>query len=250
MERNSDAYRDAWVDAAEEANVLVAALGYPEADYDFAAYQMGGVIKNLQLRNMPPAVNGVAPSVWHLRDDDISFEHNDRREEWLFPDFDRIFQLLVAAMGSAQTRYDLFGHSAGGQILHRLALFHPVSQARRVVAANAGLYTLPLLDEPPIIGLQGTDVTEDSLAASLGAQLVVLLGEADNDGEAGGIHTPRFDRQGVDRLSRGRYFFETGKERARAMQVPFGWTLELVAGVGHDHRGMTDAAARLLYQVR
>jgi len=40
--RNADSYRDAWIDVAEAHGVLVAALGYPEAQYDFAAYQMAG----------------------------------------------------------------------------------------------------------------------------------------------------------------------------------------------------------------
>ena len=52
--RNGDSYRDAWIEVAEEANVLVAALSYPEADYDFAAYHMGGVVKDLEIRNLPP----------------------------------------------------------------------------------------------------------------------------------------------------------------------------------------------------
>ncbi len=247
--RNAAEYRDAWVERAEAMNVLVAALGYSDADYDFAAYQLGGVITNLQIRNAPKPVNGAPPSVWHLRDEDISFTVNSQRETWIFPDFDRIFQFLVSVTGSAETRYDLFGHSAGAQILHRLPLFHPISKARRIVAANAGLYTMPSLDEPPIIGLRGTGVTERELATGLGAQLLVLLGELDNDGERGGIqlHTPLLDRHGADRLSRGKYFFAQGERRAQALGVPLEWSLRIVPGVGHDYRRMGEAAARELY---
>ena len=56
--RNAVDYREPWIPRAEQANVLVAALGYPEADYDFAAYQLGGVVSDLTLRNLPPLVNG------------------------------------------------------------------------------------------------------------------------------------------------------------------------------------------------
>lgn len=247
--RNGDAYRDAWIDAAEAANVLVAALSYPEADYDFAAYQMGGVIRDLVIRNMPTGPNGEELSSVHIRDEDISFNLNIRPDEWIFNDFDRIFALIAATVNSSQTSYDMFGHSAGGQILHRHTLFHPRSHADRIIAANAGLYTLPDLALPQPIGLKDSGVTEASLTASFGCRLTILLGERDNDGEAGGIqlHTPLIDQQGVDRLSRGRYFFQAGRKRAQSLGARFNWAMEVVPGVGHDYRAMGRAAARLLY---
>jgi pimeloyl-ACP methyl ester carboxylesterase len=243
--RNADSYRDGWIESAERAGVLVAALSYPEADYDFAAYHMGGVIRNLRIPDTP----GRDPSVIRLRDEDISFEINDRRSERIFPDFDRIFALLVSLTGSTRTRYDVYGHSAGGQILHRLALFHPQSRAERIVAANAGFYTLPDFETPLPFGLAGTDVDRASLAQSFRCRLTLLLGELDNDPEKGGIHlhTPLADRQGLHRLARGHYFFRAGREAANELGVPFEWRLEVVPGVGHDHRGMSAAAARYLY---
>lgn len=250
--RNAADYREPWVARAEAANVLVASLGYPEADYDFAAYQLGGVVENLQLRNTPPLVNGELPSVLRMRDEDISFTVNPHRETWIFPDFDRIFALLVKASGSSATQYDIFGHSAGGQILHRLALFQPQSNARRILAANAGLYTLPILDEPQISGLAGTGVGRGGLTAALAAPLHIMLGALDNDAERGGtqLHTPHLDQFGTTRLERGHRFFAEGQARARAMGVPFGWTLQIVPGVGHDHEGMGAAAARELYGIQ
>lgn len=247
--RNADDYCDAWSTAAERRNLLVAALGYPEGDYDFAAYQMGGVIKNLRIANIRPDKDGRPPSTVYLRDEDIGFDPNPDPAQWLFADFDRIFSLLVAATRSRRTGYDLFGHSAGGQILHRLALFRPHSAAERIVAANAGLYTQPDLDLPQPIGLKGSGATPAMLGAGLRARLYVLLGEADNDGEAGGIqlHTPTIDRYGVDRLARGMTFFRAGQLRAAAMGVPLGWRLRTIPKIGHDYRGMTRAAEALLY---
>lgn len=244
-------YLEPWIARAEQADVLVAALGYPDVHYDFAAYHLGGTVRDLQIRNAPPAVNGVSPSVLRLRDEDISFTVDPRRERWIFRDFDRIFRFIATATGSRETQYDIFGHSAGGQILHRLALFHPASSARRIVAGNAGFYTLPTLDEPPLSGMQGTGITERELAAALGAPLLVLLGALDNDPERGGIHlhTPKIDRQGDNRLARGKSFFAQGERKAREMKVPFGWRLQVVPGVGHDHEGMGAAAARELYGV-
>lgn len=245
--RNGDAYRDAWIDAAESANVLVAALSYPGPDYDFAAYHMGGVVSDLVIRSLP---EGEAPSVIHARDEDITFTVNPRRETWLFNDFDRIFTLLAGATGSERTGYDMFGHSAGGQILHRLALFHPSSRAERIIAANSGFYTLPDPSQPLPAGLAGTGVDDASLADSFACRLTLLLGENDDGDEAGGIqiHTPMIDRQGTGRLARGRYFFRTAQQRAQAMRVVFNWTLRTVPNVGHDFRAMSRAAAAMLYE--
>lgn len=242
--RDSGEYRDAWVETAEREKVLIAALGYPAADYDFAAYHMGGVVKDLTF----PA--GAEDSrIVRLRDEDITFTPNPNPAEWLFNDFDRIFALLKTASGSSRSGYDIFGHSAGGQILHRLALFHPQSRAERIIAANAGAYTLPDLDSPLLFGLRGSGVDEAALRRAFAQPLTLLLGENDNGDEAGGIHlhTPLADRQGYGRLARGQYFYRFAQQRAAAMGAPFAWTLQTVPNVGHDFRGMSQGAAQLLY---
>lgn len=247
--RDADEYRDAWIEAADSTGLFVAALGYPAADYDFAAYQMGGVVKDLVIRNMPRDANGEPPSRISLRDEDISLAFNPRPDEWLFRDFDRIFGLIVRATRSERSGYDLFGHSAGGQILHRAVLFNPRSRAERIVAGNAGLYTYPDFDLPLPNGLAGAGLTGPELKPAFAARLTLLLGERDDAVETRGtmLHTPTIDRFGIDRLSRGRRFFELSQGKALALSAPFNWKLEVVPGVGHDFRAMTTAAARYLY---
>lgn len=250
--RNGAEYLDAWKQTSNETGVFVAGLAYPEADYDFAAYHLGGVVKNLRFPPIPRNADGSEASVVRLRDEDIRFEYNPRQEQWLFNDFDRIFDLIVARTGSAVTTYDLFGHSAGAQILHRHVLFHPTSKANRIVAANAGFYTLPDFGTPQILGLKGTAVTRESIARSLSARLTLLLGELDDSGEEGGInlHTPSIDKQGIGRLARGLYFYSSGAMLARKMEVPFGWKVRTVPRVGHEFRKMSEAAAAMLYRDR
>jgi pimeloyl-ACP methyl ester carboxylesterase len=242
--RDGDEYRDAWIEPAERANVLVAALNYPEAQYDFAAYHMGGVVRDLSFPKGAAASNAV-----RIRDEEIVFTPNPRPDTWLFRDFDRIFNFLRAAVGSRQTGYDMFGHSAGGQILHRLVLFHPDSLAERIVAANSGFYTLPDLDTPLLFGLSGSGVDARSLARSFAAKLTLLLGENDNSDDAGGthLHTPLADRQGLGRLQRGQYFFRFARACALQIGADFAWRMQTVPGVAHDFRAMSAAAARLLY---
>lgn len=243
--RNGHDYRDAWINAAEAHNVLILSPSYVEADYDFAAYQMGGVVDQLTF----PTPAGGRFDIVTLRDEDIRFELNPRSDEWLFNDFDRLFADVVAATDSQQSGYDLFGHSAGGQILHRLVLFQRQINARRIVACNSGFYTLPDFESPQPFGLNGTPVTEHDLAIAFQRELVIGLGADDSSSESGGIqlHTPRADAQGLNRLDRGRYFFETSRKRANAMSVPFNWRLQIVPSIGHDHAGMGNAFISYLY---
>ncbi|MGN6210462.1 heavy metal-binding domain-containing protein [Asticcacaulis sp.] len=245
--RNADTYRDAWIGEADRANVLVAAPAYPESIYDIAAYQMGGTVKDFVVHNMPPDA-GTAPHIY-LRDEDIVFSVNPDRRGWIFEDFDRLYGLLVAMTGSRRTHYDLFGHSAGGQVLHRHVLFHPQSRADRIVAANAGLYTLPDLKRTPLLGMAGTGVTEHGLRASLAQKLIILAGETDIAANNGGslLHTPLIDRTGIDRLARARYFYKYACDAASRLGVPLAWTLEMVPDTGHDYRTMSTAAGRRLF---
>lgn len=243
--RNGDEYRDAWIDAADEHGLLVLAPEYPEPPYDFAAYHFGGVLENLELRDVTIDEHG---SVW-IDDEDIVFDVNTNRDTWLFQDFDLLFDQTVVATGSTQDAYDIFGHSAGGQILHRLPLFYPSSKARRIVAGNSGFYTLPRLDVALPFGLGGTPITEADLRLAFGAPLVLLVGELDDASEMGGTHlrTPIADSWGIGRLERGRRFYAESRRVAESMGADFTWQVEVVPGVGHDFRMMSAAAAEYLY---
>lgn len=242
--RNSFEYRNAWLDVARRENILIAALGYAEESYDFAAYHMGGVIKNLAFQN----AGAETPGVIRINDDDIKFDVNPNKEEWIYNDFDRIFDFLKMATGSTAVHYDIFGHSAGGQILHRFALFHPMSQARKIIAANAGWYTLPHPNVAMPFGLLNSPVTDRSLPHSFELDLTILLGENDNSDRAGGtlLHTPTVDAQGLNRLARGRNFHKSGQEQAARVGADLRWKIRTVPNVGHDHRGMGEAAAQII----
>jgi pimeloyl-ACP methyl ester carboxylesterase len=243
--RNGDEYRDSWIDVSEEYGVLVLSPAYPEEDYDSAAYHLGGVIKNLELRNL----NDSTPGVYRLADEDIVYDVNPERSRWLFHDFDRLFDSVVEAVGSTESEYDIFGHSAGGQIVHRMAIFHPQSKARRMVAANSGFYTVPDLDTPLILGIANAPLTVEDLKLAFSEPLTLLVGEFDDEYESRGQHlsTPLADSRGIGRRARGQYFHQTSQEIARELDTDFRWKLEVVPGVGHDFRLMANAAASLLY---
>jgi len=245
--RDADEYRDAWVEASEAHAVLVLSPMYREDEYGFGAYHMGGVMEGMNLGQS--VLYEEDSNRAHLDEERFEYRSNPDSETWIFDDFDRLFETVAEAVGSEEEGYDLFGHSAGGQILHRLVLFDGRTRARRILAGNSGFYTLPDTATSLPFGVAGTPVTMDDLEDALARPLVLFLGEEDDADETGGtlLRSPTVDRQGLHRLARGRHFFRTGQALADRLEVDFAWRLEVISGIGHDFRGMSAAAAAYLY---
>ena len=148
-----------------------------------------------------------------------------------------------------QIQYDVFGHSAGGQILHRLAIFYPSSKVNQIIAANAGFYTLPDLETTLPFGVKNTTIDTQNLQLSFTKNLTLLIGELDNEQEQGGtlLRSVSADKQGIHRLARGQFFYDFSKNVAEEMKANYNWKIKMVPNVGHDHEKMGKAAARLLY---
>ncbi len=233
MGRNSDDYRDAWIAAAEAFDLLVLAPRFAEDDYPgVAAYNLAGMIgQGADTRTFDDIV---------VRDDP---------EAWLFAGLDRIFDATVAATGSQRSHYDVFGHSAGGQFVHRLVLFAPDARVDRAVAANAGWYTAVTPNARFPYGLAGAPISQRQLAMAFSRDLMVLLGGRDDGTESGGglRQTPEAEAQGAHRLARGRFFYATAMAVAAGDGHTFNWSMRVVPGVGHSYTAMSEAAARYLY---
>ncbi|NER15721.1 hypothetical protein GWK10_00770 [Spongiivirga citrea] len=246
--RNGDSYRDAWIEESEKYGVLVISPKYPENYYAFKDYHLGGLISNPNMRESITYANNSNNVT--LDEDKFSFEINTDAKTLLFDDFDRIFELVVEATNSNQTTYDIFGHSAGGQILHRFVLFYPENKANHIIAANSGFYTMPDTSTALPFGIKDTHLNEENLKVSFKNKLVVYLGAQDDENETGGtlLRSATVDKQGLGRLSRGKHFYEFAEELSKNMNTPFNWSINVVPNSGHDHRKMGDAAARFLYE--
>lgn len=246
--RNGDSYRDAWVEESEKYNVLILSPMYDEDQYPFEDYHFCGLIKDVNLGeafSLSTNSNQV-----HLKEEALSFSIQTNSDEWLFNDFDKVFDMVVSANGMIQTGYDIFGHSAGGQILHRMSIFQKTTKAKKIIAANSGFYTLPDFETPMPFGIKDCGLNEDDLKSSFKRELILLVGEKDNEYETGGtlLRSNTVDKQGLHRLARGRYFFQFSQNIAKVKNQDFNWTMMVVPGVGHNHRFMGDAAGRLLYE--
>lgn len=246
--RNGDDYRDSWIDASEKYNVLIVSPSYPEKAYNYGDYHLGGIVKDLNLAKGISFKEGT--NQVHIDEDVIEFNVNEIKEDWIFNDFDRIFRLVKKATNSNQRKFDMFGHSAGGQILHRLVLFHTKSKADRILASNAGTYTFPDYKTNFPFGMKNVDVNSIKLKKSFSKKLVLFLGKLDNDTEKRGrmLRSETADKQGTNRLERGNNFYKFSEELSESSGMKFNWKLEIVPDVGHDQKKMAEAAAKYLYR--
>ena len=247
--RNGDSYRDAWIDESEKYSILILSPMYPESEYSFENYHLCGLISDSNLKNSIEYVENTNIAI--LDEDEFDFKINANSNEWIFNDFDRLFDISVKALNSKQKTYDLFGHSAGGHILHRLALFQKSSKANKIVASNPSFYTLPSFEISFPFGLKNAPLEKESLKSTFNKNLIVFLGELDNENETRGtfLHSRSANEQGLHRLERGRYFFKESMAIAEDLHLDFNWDLVIIPKVGHDHRKMGDAAAKYLYEV-
>ncbi len=248
--RNGDSYRDAWIEESEAYSLLILSPMYLEREYGFEDYHLGGLITDTNLKSSIEYIENT--NLVTLDESKFNYKVNPNSNEWIFNDFDRIFNLTVDALNSKQTSYDMFGHSAGGHILHRFALFQTSSKANRILASNPSFYTLPDFETPFPFGCKNTPIAQESLKNAFEKKLVVFLGELDNENEAGGtfLRSTTADKQGFHRLERGKNFYRESKALAEKLKMEFNWDLVIVPDVGHNHQRMGDAAAMYLYNER
>jgi hypothetical protein len=234
--RNGWSYRDSWVEASEKYNLLVLSPSYSDELYPrFWNYNIARMLSDVKINKSKTAIE--------------SYKVVNEPTEWIFSDFDRIFDYSVQRFKLKSKTYDMFGHSAGGQISHRYALFHPNNKANRILASNSGWYTVPTFEENFPYGLKEGVVSKEQVGSVFMSKLTIFLGELDNEHETRGhlVRNPQIDIQGTYRLSRGKHFFQRAKELARNIEAEFNWNIEIVPSVGHDYKNMGKAAATFLY---
>jgi len=220
--RNGRDYRDYWLPHAEANGILVVAIEFPQAGFpEYLWYNFG----NLR------TADGTA----------------NPRSQWTFGVGPRLFAAMRAQGLTTTQRYGLFGHSAGGQFVHRMLSFGFRDRVAVAVSANAGTYAMPDLSIDWPWGLGGTDVGPDDLTLLLGFPLTVMAGTEDT--KTTGRHFPKGPKslkQGPTRYARAHTYLRTGQDTAAALGVSLAWRVIEVPNVGHDGRRMSDAAAPLI----
>lgn len=212
--RDADRYRDVWAPLAEAAQALLVCPDFTRAGYPGEAYNEG-------------RVPGPDP---------------------VFLALPRAVAAARAAAGDTGDRpFDAYGHSAGAQFLHRFLLLCGAPGAGRMVAANAGFYTMPTLDIAWPYGLGGVGDAA-VLRGALTRPLTVLLGERDTDPNHRLLRrTPEAMAQGPFRFARGQAFFAAGRQAGERLGVRCAWNMAMVPGVAHSNAGMAPSAAQILW---
>jgi pimeloyl-ACP methyl ester carboxylesterase len=166
---------------------------------------------------------------------------------WTFSAIEPLFDAVVAKLGSMQTEYTLYGHSAGSQFVHRFLYYMPEARVRRYLAANAGWYMMPDFDTPYPYGLNGAGLDEQALVTALGKDVVLLLGREDIDHNDSSLRkSPEAQRQGANRFARGNAIYDLARTKAQELGADFDWKLVIVDDAGHVNAEMARAASLLV----
>ena len=224
MGRNAEGYRNDWVPHARQGNYIVLTPEYTTRDYpNSRTYNLGHIAEE----------NGQARP----------------RAQWSFSAIEPMFDYIRRATGTKVARYGIYGHSAGGQFLHRFLTLVPNARFSHMVVANSGWYTMPDLAVDYPYGLRGAPVSRAQLASALGKPVTVLLGTADIDPNHHQLlRTPQAMAQGPHRMARGEHFFAQAKAAAAALKTRFAWKIAYAPGIAHSNKGMSAAAAQLIWK--
>lgn len=220
-QRDGEAYREDWLPLVKERNTLLLVLEFPKDDYPGAASYNQGNILDADGKINPPSA-------------------------WTFNMVEALFETIVDDTNSNAKDYALFGHSAGGQFVHRFMQFTKENHVRVAVAANAGWYTMPDYDIQFPHGLKNSPLSTKDLREAFSRHLVIMVGADDVDPNDTLLQRDRkTDAQGDNRLTRGLNFYQASRDAARE-DDKFNWALTVVPGAAHDHKRMAEAAAPLL----
>jgi pimeloyl-ACP methyl ester carboxylesterase len=219
--KNAKGYRDTWIKHADRYEFMVVAPLFDPERWSGGGYSYASVIGR----------DG--------RPQDAS--------KWSFSVIEHLFDAIKDATGNQSTKYFIYGHSEGGQFVHRLVLLLPNARYARAVAANPGWYTMPRFDIKFPYGLGGSPATEGSLKKCLSREFVLLLGDQDTDPKHKDLRkTPQAMAQGAYRFERGQNFFKQAGHRATELKCTFGWQLQVVHGAAHENSKMSRPAAAVL----
>lgn len=221
-DRDGKDYLAGWAQKAREYGVIIIAPEFSTSNFNTTQYNEGNFV-----------VSGTISAP----------------EKTTFALIDKIFEFVKAELSLNNDRYNIYGHSAGAQFVHRYLQFYDTPKLEKAIAANAGWYTFPdeTINYP--YGINGLFPQPESVRANFyQKELIVFLGTADTLINNNLRVTTQANRQGRHRLERGETFYNDNLSRATAAGQNFNWKLEYAEGVGHDHTAMSPIAADILYK--
>lgn len=216
VKRNAEDYRGFATRLGERHNAIVVAPQFDAKRFPSRLYQQGGILTK----------DGTAVSA----------------EERTYAIVPKIVAAVREWEGRPDMPFYLIGHSGGGQFLVRFAGFQ-TTEAKRIVAANAGTHLFPTTDLPYPYGfgkLPDELASDDVLRKYLAQPLTIYLGTKDDKPDENFDASPNASKQGGSRHARGHAVYEQAKTLAKQKGWPFNWTLVEAEGVAHSAKNMFD----------
>lgn len=219
--RTASSYHDTWHSWTRNNNYILVTPYFSDANWPDSGYHQGNVF---EAENCSGALNSEAR--WSFTIVDSSFTHLKSR-----------FQLR-------DNKYDIWGHSAGAQFIHRMMLWKPNARIRFGMPANAGWYTAPDTSITCPYGLRHPllNVTTQQLVNYTNRNMIIFRGTEDTLRDSDLRTTSQADAQGRNRWERAQYMYNKGVE----INTNLNWQLIPVPNSGHDKDTMAPGAQEFL----
>ena len=218
--RNADDYLNTWIKLAKGQNIAIFAPHFKRTSFiSFNTLQM-------------------STSSGRIRTDKNLYLNNS---------IDILFDFIKSKFSLSQELYNIYGHSAGAQFVHRYLLMSDKPKVKTAVAANAGWYTFldgsnfPYgLSNPPI------NFNSSNVRDFLQMDFHVLIGSADTDITSSVNQSNGANNQGANIFQRANNFFSYTQKIVDQNKLEFNWSFQIVNGVAHSNPRMSRAAAKIL----
>ena len=220
--RNADDYLNSWIRLTKDKNIAIFAPHFKRSSFiSFNTLQMS-------------TSNG------KIRTNTDLYLHNS---------IDTLFKYIKAKFKLNDKLYDIYGHSAGAQFVHRYLLMSDNPSVNKAVAANAGWYTfLNGADFPYGVKNPPISLTDSNVKKFLSTNLYILIGTNDIDVDSSINKSKGAQKQGINRLQRAKNFFTYTESIVEQNNLEFKWKYKAVPGAPHSNKVMSKAAVLVLFE--
>ena len=212
--RNAEEYRDQWIEAAKDLNLLVVVPEFSEKNFS---------------------------EVWGFNYGNVMSPESEPIEKKLhaFSSISPLANEAIEKFKLKSNNWGIYGHGAGAHFVHRYVLHQPEANHTLAIAANLGWY-LSMTDQQWPFGLTNSGIEATQLKQAFGKYFLLMLGKADTSTKPNSPyvkeHWDAINLQGEHRLARGRNFFKSSVEKSKEVDQFFKWGMvEVPTTKGHGN---------------